>query len=73
MSNFLQLSVKLLVCRYYGTFWTNTEIPVIVLSIINRKFTKKFFPFTSFFPFFSENFSYPKVSFLLFVGTSGQN
>ena len=31
------------------------------------KFTKKIFPFTSFFPFFSENFSYPKVSFLLFV------
>ena len=67
MSNFLQLSVKLLVCGYYGPFWTHTKIPVIALSIIVRKFTKKIFPFTSFFPFFSENFSYPKASFLLFV------
>ena len=55
MSNFLQLSVKLLVCGYYGAFWTHTKIPVIVLSIIVRKFTQKIFPFTSLFPFFSEN------------------
>ena len=48
MSNFLQLSVKLLVCG-------------------NRKLTKRIFPFTSFFPLFSENFSDPKASFLLFV------
>ena len=67
MSNFLQLSVKLLVCGYYGAFYTHTKIPVIVLSIIMRKFTKIFFPLTSFFPFFSENFSYAKTSFLLFV------
>ena len=66
MSNFLQLSVKLVVCRYYGAFWTHTKIPVIALLIILRKFTKKIFPFTSFFPFFSENVSYPKASFLLF-------
>ena len=67
MSNFLQLSVKLLVCGYCGAFWTHTKIPVIVLSIIIRKFKKKIFPFTLFFPFFSENFSYPKASFLLFI------
>ena len=63
MGNFLQLSVKLLVCGYYGAFWTHTKIPVIVLSIIVRKFTEKIFPFTSFFPFFSENLSYPKIAF----------
>ena len=67
MSNFLQLSVKLPVCGYYGAFWTHTKIPVMVLSIIVRKFTKKIFPFTSFFPFFSETFSCPKASILFFV------
>ena len=66
MSNFLQLSVKLLVCGYYGAFWTHTKIPVIVLSIIVRKFTENIFLFTSFFPFFSENFSYPKIVFFAF-------
>ena len=44
----------------FKVFWTHTKIPVIVLSIVIRKFTKKIFPFTLFFPFFSENFSYPK-------------
>ena len=66
MSNFLQLSVKLPVCRYYGAFWTHTKMPVMVLSIIVRKFTKKIFPFTSFFPFFNKNFSYPKIVFFAF-------
>ena len=65
MSHFLQLSVKLLGCECYSTFWAHEKI--IVLSIIIKKFTKKIFPFTSFFPFFSENFSYPKASVLLSV------
>ena len=56
MSNFLQLSVKLLVCRYYGAFQ---------LSELVKMYPCLFF--TSFFTFFSENFSYPKASFLLFV------
>ena len=47
----------------FEAFWNHTKITVIVLLIINRKFTKKIFPFTSFFPFFSDNFSYPKASF----------
>ena len=66
MSNILQLSIKLLVCGYYGAFWTHTKIRVIVLSIIVRKFTKKIFPFTSFFPLFSENFFIPKSVFFAF-------
>ena len=64
MSHFLQLSVKLLGCECYSTFWAHAKI--IVLSIIIKKFTKKIFPFTSFFPFFSENFSYPKIVFFAF-------
>ena len=44
-------------------FWTHTKILVIVLSIIIRKLTKNFFPFTSFFPFFSEIFFLPKSVF----------
>ena len=51
----------------FEAFWTHTKISIIVLSIIIRKFTKKIFPITSFFPFFSENVSYPKASFLFFV------
>ena len=66
MSNILQLSIKLLVCGYYGVFWTHTKILVIVLSITVRKFTKKIFPFNSLFPFFSENFFLPKSVFFVF-------
>ena len=50
----------------FEAFWTHTKIPVIVLSIIIRKFTKNILPFISFFPFFNENISYPKASFFAF-------
>ena len=38
----------------FKAFWAHTKIPVIVLLITIRKFTKKIFPYTSFFPSFSE-------------------
>ena len=40
----------------FEAFWDHTKIPLIVLLIITRKFTKKKIPFTLFFPFSSEIF-----------------
>ena len=65
MSNFLQLSVKLLVCGYYGAFWTHTKIPVIVLSITIRTFTKNF-PIHLVLSFLQCKFFLPKSVFFAF-------
>ena len=47
----------------FEAFWAHTKIPVIVLLIIIKKFTKKISPFTSFFPFFLSSFLTKSVFF----------